>query len=246
VEIRRLDTARDAAAAAALFAEVWQHEQMTPNLLRALDHAGGYVYGAFEGGDLVAAAAAFLGREDGALRLHSHILGVRAGARGGGLGEALKRHQRDWAREQGIPVVAWTFDPLVRRNAYFNVAKLGAPPARYLVDFYGPMADGINRGDETDRLLVEWPTSGDPPPPPAEPPVPVLRDDGGAPVAADAGGARWVSVAVPDDVERLRPSDPALARRWRHAVRDVLGGALDGGARVVGFGAAGYVLDWTP
>ncbi|HVF05716.1 MAG TPA: hypothetical protein VNA20_12820 [Frankiaceae bacterium] len=50
-------------------------------------------------------------------------------------------------------------------------------------------------------------------------------------------------VAVPDDVEMLRRTDPDAARAWRHCVRAELGGALDGCWTVVGFGDAGYLLD---
>ena len=53
--------------------------------------------------------------------------------------------------------MTWTFDPLVRRNAYFNTVKLAARPVEYLVDFYGEMTDEINAGQGSDRLLVEWP-----------------------------------------------------------------------------------------
>ena len=61
-----------------------------------------------------------------------------------------------WALARGLAQVSWTFDPLVRRNAYFNLAKLGARPRAYLVNFYGPMSDGINAGDDTDRLEAQW------------------------------------------------------------------------------------------
>ena len=57
--------------------------------------------------------------------------------------------------------IVWTFDPLVRRNALFNLARLGARTTRYEVDFYGPVRDAINGEDDTDRLVVEWATSGD-------------------------------------------------------------------------------------
>src|SRR5437763_17197337 len=50
----------------------------------------------------------------------------------------------------------WTTDPLIRRNAYFNLAKLGAEAPQYLVDFYGEMRDAFNAGDESDRLLIRW------------------------------------------------------------------------------------------
>ena len=53
-------------------------------------------------------------------------------------------------------MVRWTFDPLVRRNAHFNLHKLGATASEYLPDFYGPMDDGINTGDASDRLMADW------------------------------------------------------------------------------------------
>ena len=47
-------------------------------------------------------------------------------ARGTGIGRAIKLHQREWAAANGIATIVWTFDPLVRRNAWFNIAVLGA------------------------------------------------------------------------------------------------------------------------
>ena len=44
----------------------------------------------------------------------------------------------------------------MRRNAWFNIHVLGAEVHEYLVDFYGPIDDAINAGDESDRLLVAW------------------------------------------------------------------------------------------
>ena len=52
--------------------------------------------------------------------------------------------------------VTWTLDPLVSRNAHLNLVTLGARVEHYLVDLYGPMRDGLNRGDPSDRLLVRW------------------------------------------------------------------------------------------
>ena len=217
--IARLDTVAAVAAATELFARVWDTAQppVAVNLVRAVDHAGGYAYGAYDGDDLVGASVAFLGGEPGGVYLYSHITGVVA--RRGGIGRALKHHQREWALDRGIERVLWTYDPLVRRNAAFNIAALGARPTAYLTDFYGPMDDGVNRGDETDRLLVEWHLKR----PPAATP-----------------GER--TVAVPDDVEALRRNDPAAARDWRHRVRAELGGALADGWQVVGFDGRGYLL----
>lgn len=219
--IRRLDTPAEVARASALFDDVWGGAGglMPANLIRALDHAGGYAFGAYDGDELVAASVGFLGGEPHAVYLYSHITGVVAGRRGTGLGYAMKRHQREWSLARGMDRVVWTFDPLVRRNAAFNVAKLGARPVEYLADFYGPMNDGINRGDETDRLLVVW--------------------DLHAPPDCDEG---TVTVAVPDDIEALRGTDPEAARRWRYDVRAALAPRLDAGWWVVGFSERGYEL----
>ncbi|NEP08647.1 MAG: GNAT family N-acetyltransferase, partial [Okeania sp. SIO4D6] len=47
------------------------------------------------------------------------MTGILPGVQHSGVGRAMKQHQRDWAIERGIPWITWTFDPLVRRNAWF-------------------------------------------------------------------------------------------------------------------------------
>jgi predicted GNAT superfamily acetyltransferase len=115
----------------------------------------------------------------------------------------------------------WTFDPLVRRNAWFNLSVLGARVDGYLVDFYGPIDDAVNAGDETDRLLVTWPV-------------------GDAPEAEPAGAT--TAVPTPEDIVELRRADPAAAAAWRRRVRTELGDRLGAGGRVVGFTPAGEYL----
>lgn len=244
-EIRTLDTLAGLRAVQALFQEVWRNPvpQVTAELLRAAVHAGCYVAGAYDGSRLVGASFALLaagpGRE---VRLHSHITGVLPDARGRHVGWELKLHQRAWSLDRGIEVVTWTFDPLVRRNAWFNVAKLGAVGVEYLVDFYGPMSDRLNAGEPTDRLLVEWHLSsprvvaavGGTPVPAPEGGVVLLESVDGAPVvvgAAPDGAAALVR--LPADVETLRATDPEAARQWRVAVRDVLAPLLADGREVV-------------
>jgi predicted GNAT superfamily acetyltransferase len=139
--------------------------------------------------------------------------------------------------------VTWTFDPLVRRNAWLNISKLGAAVEAYLPDFYGRMDDGINDGDETDRLLAVWATaassSGDPATADA---APVLEEVAGAPVTRQPpADAPVLAVATPPDVETLRRTDRALALQWRRAVRDALVPLLAEG-RIVGFSRGGSYL----
>ena len=86
----------------------------------------------------------------------SHMLGVRPGLRDGGIGFALKRAQWQMVRRQGIDRITWTYDPLLSRNAFLNIARLGAVCNTYLVELYGTMLDGLNAGLPSDRLQVDW------------------------------------------------------------------------------------------
>jgi predicted GNAT superfamily acetyltransferase len=245
VTVRELTSLADLDEAAALFTATWPGQPPAgTNLLRAISHAGGYVAGARdEDGVLLGAAMGFLA-EHGGPALHSHLAAVVPAARGRGVGQALKVHQHEWAAAHGLVAVTWTFDPLVRRNAWLNLGRLGAGVDEYLPDFYGRMDDGINDNDETDRLLAVWAVPAPPGAPltSAEGAAVALADDGGAPLAlevpADAG---LVAVATPPDVESLRRSDPALATRWRHAVRAALAPLVEPG-RVVGFSRDGSYL----
>ncbi|MCO1578497.1 GNAT family N-acetyltransferase [Crossiella sp. SN42] len=254
VEIAELAELSDLQRAFRLFQDIWLpkpgSEPITVELMRVLEHTGGYVAGAFSADELVGAGAGFLAAPIGR-GLHSHVAGVAGQAQGRSVGYALKLHQRAWALVRGLDVVSWTFDPLVRRNAFFNLAKLGALPAEYLPDFYGPMADEINDAGPSDRVLLSWRLTGPavaaacagrPLTPDITTAEPLLSDVDGRPVRRETG-AGTVLVAVPADIETLRGKDPVLAVEWRFAVRDTLGELLDAGATVTGFLRSGsYVV----
>ena len=215
--------------------------------------AGSYVVGAFglDGatrGTMLAACVGFWGPPDQP-GLHSHIAGVAPAARRRAVGTALKLHQRADALRHGVRTITWTYDPLIARNAHFNLRLLGARPAKYAVNYYGEMADTINAGDETDRVVLHWElgspaaraacdgASAERPVAGGSSPVLIVGANG-EPVVREAAGDR-VSVAVPADAEGLRRSDPALAYAWRLAVRETLGGLMARGARVGGFDRSG-------
>lgn len=258
VRIREIAEIDDLERVADLFDQIWRRESgplLTAELMRAFAKAGNYVVGAFDGATLIGACVGFFSAPaEGAL--HSHIAGVSAAARQRHVGFAMKLHQRAWALQRGAHTIGWTFDPLVARNAWFNIVKLGADPVEYLGNFYGGMHDGINGADGSDRLLAHWdlaspaaeracsgqPCPGD---------VRAERRGGaqvalgisatGAPVAGPTD-APTVLIALPPDIEALRAADPALASEWRSAVRESLGGLLAGGARVSGFDRAGWYI----
>jgi predicted GNAT superfamily acetyltransferase len=255
MEIRELATPAELAAVDELAGLIWRtagSAVMPPELLRVLAVTGSYVGGAFDGPRLVGFAVGLLGRHDGELELHSHVAGVHPEAQGSGVGFALKVDQRRWALERGIGRITWTFDPLVRRNAAFNLAKLGAAATDYLIDFYGAMSDGVNAGQGSDRWWVRWDLSsprvtaavagqrcfadGEP-----------LRAAGRLLVGPD--GAPGVAVdgqpllcPTPADVEALRVADAGAALRWRTSVRAALTAALGAGYHVAGVTRDGSYL----
>lgn len=239
VVIRELDDLAGFDAVRELYDRIWRPDPTNPpvtaEMLRALTKGGNHVAGAYDGGALVGAGVAFFG-PPADRKMHSHVVGVSPAALGRGVGFALKLRQREWALRRGVSAITWTFDPLVGRNAYFNLTKLGADVAEYLPDFYGGMHDAINGGDRSDRLLVQWDlvaprveaacagrtTRCDADAERARGAVVALgRDERGAPVPGPTDGATLL-VAVPRDVEALRRADPELAGEWRAAVREVL------------------------
>jgi predicted GNAT superfamily acetyltransferase len=260
VQVREISDLGSFDAVCRLFDKIWRPDPHNPpvtsELMRALTKAGNYVVGAFDGPELLGACVGFFGPPDHAA-MHSHIAGVSATALRRSVGFALKSHQRAWALRRGVSTVCWTFDPLVSRNAYFNLAKLAALPAEYLTNFYGGMHDGINGSDDTDRLLVRWDlcapavvaacagrtAPGDAGAELARGAVIALaRSDDDRPVAGTLRG-ETVLVAVPTDIQSLRSADPGCAKEWRVAVRESLGALMTDGARVTGFDRAGwYVL----
>ncbi len=211
------------------------------------------------GRDVIAASTGMLAAPAGTA-LHSHITGVLPAGLGRSIGYAIKLHQRVWALERGIGLITWTYDPLVRRNAWFNLAKLAARPTRYLVDFYGAMPDAINAGDASDRLYLQWPLAapgvvracaGEPAAPDLDTllqggyrPLVALGADGRTPeVSAAAEGETRLLVQVPPSIEVLRREDVALARRWRTVFRDAVLPAMTDGVRITGVTKNGwYVL----
>jgi len=240
VEVRCLDGMGELNAANALFSAIWGDDLQIPaEILRALSFAGGYVAGAFAEGEMIGASAGFLAQRGEHLHLHSHISGVAAAWQSRHVGSSLKLHQRDWALARGINVIEWTFDPLVRRNAFFNLVKLGASVVAFEPDFYGEMNDAINAGDPTDRAVAEWnltsPSSGDV----TDGAVILHAAEDGSPVVSpsrDESLRAW----VPEDAVGLRQRDPSAGRAWRLALRDSFGAAIRDGYRATSITRDGW------
>ena len=242
VEIRLLDSVAEFEAASRLIDHIWSDDdpKAPAALLRALSHAGNFVAGAFSEADLVGVSIAFFGQDGDHMHLHSHITGIDPRLQNKSLGFALKQFQRSWALAHGATSIRWTADPLVRRNLYFNLCKLGATIVDYYPDFYGPLLDGVNGDGASDRVLLHW-ELGSPRAVEAadQPPLEAVMRPGavivapgtdGFPVAAPSR-AETLLVSIPDDIVSLRSSDPGQAEAWREAVRGAVSSALADGYR---------------
>jgi predicted GNAT superfamily acetyltransferase len=164
----------------------------------------------------------------------------------------------------GVEKMFWTFDPLVARNAHFNLNRLGASVAEYLPNFYGSNTAAILHGAlPTDRFLAEWTiresASGRAP---TGAPTPAALAGAETPVATTVDGddvrnvtpfpdAPFVLVPVPSDVEPILLSSPDQALAWRLATRAAMTHYLARGYRVTGFrrndrGLPAYELSSSP
>jgi len=184
-------------------------------------HSGSYLSGAFIENKIVGAAFAFPATNDG-LHLHSHMTAVLPEFRDKGVGYALKIDQWNWAKEQKYSQLSWTFDPLVRRNAKLNIAKLGVDISAYHPNFYGDMPDALNAGDESDRLMVSWRTDVD---------APKARELITNPEPSD------ILIEIPEDIVAIRSKNQSESMKWRRQVREQFMAAFEKNGKVIGFSA---------
>jgi len=254
-------------AACALLTRIWGNPPglpvIEPHMVRAFALSGEQVLSAYEvhhpddPDHMVGVSVAWFGRDQDGEHLHSHITGVAPGMQGRDIGFALKQRQRAWALGRGIGTIRWTFDPLIRRNAFFNLCKLGALADKYYINLYGAMTDATNLGDESDRFEVSWRLTDTRVVQAAKGTeieldlenlrslgAEVVLDEGddGEPVELPSE-ASVLLARVPADALRMRAQEPPLALAWRQAARFVLGGALADGFVATGVTRGGwYVL----
>lgn len=216
--------------ASALYARVFAYTEseyaLNANLLTALARNGGSAVGAFaEDGALIGFAYGFAGWEGhGEVFHYSQAAAVDASYQGRGVGRALKQAQRSVALRWGQRSMRWTFDPLLVRNAHFNLNALGAVGIAFERDYYAR--------PDTDRLVVAWDLIDDRPVHRPGSTAPTLgREDWGRAVEVD--GEAWI--AVPTRPDGLGSGERAVLRqRLDGTLTDVFrrGGVLTGAARI--------------
>jgi chorismate synthase len=261
VVVRRLSSHAEYEQALALQDETWGPdfaERVPTAILMIAQKIGGVCAGAFDGdGRLLGFVFGLSGFRDGRAVHWSDMLAVRADVRGRHIGERLKQFQRECVRAVGCRAMLWTYDPLMARNAHFNLQRLGGSAVEYIENLYGVTTSVLHGGIPTDRFVVQWEIDG--PVAPAldaaavaewrEAPFVVAVGAGEVPIATPNVEAPRVRVAIPEDMERLQAADQALALRWRLATREAFTAALALGYVVRGFQRAtaaspgAYLLD---
>jgi predicted GNAT superfamily acetyltransferase len=264
VVIRPLATPAEYAACFALQDETWGSrfsERVPATVLRVAQLLGGVASGAFDrDGTLLGFVFGMTGLMNGGLAHWSDMLAVRHDAHDRGIGMALKRHQRDVLLAHDVPVVHWTFDPLEARNAFLNIARLGAVARDYRRDYYGQSDSTLHAGIGTDRLVVTWPIaservarrlSGEERPISAAvaAALPIVNPNEGPAPGTDVtvpAGAHAVRIVIPSSVQAIRESDMDRARAWRYNVRAAFEACFGAGFQasdvVRGDASAWYVL----
>jgi predicted GNAT superfamily acetyltransferase len=125
--------------------------------------------------------------------------------------------------------MTWTFDPMIARNAYFNLRKLGCVARAFHRDYYGSMTDDFNRGERSDRLEVRWELDSsrvraaieNSPEKVDAADAPALLTTDGVEGKRDAS-SRAVSIYIPRDYLALRNSGGSDAVSLRDRVADAL------------------------
>lgn len=229
---------------------VWDMEPIMAvphNFLMALIHAGGVVTGVEEAGELLGFGLAFPARFGSEWGLWSHMAGVLPPHQRRGLGVGIKFAQREWALANGYQTIGWTYDPLQRGNANFNLRLLGAFSNLYHVNFYGVMLDSINAGMPSDRLEITWKLN-DPrvvaaahgetlPQVVTEFPKEnfLLYTDSGEPCLGDLDAPLPHFIEIPYHLAALKRDNIEKAKRWQMMLRQAMQASLSKGGAVTDF-----------
>ena len=230
VHIRPLTSLEDCNDCVELQRDVWgfgQEDIVPASLLHIVDYVGGIAAGAFDAdGKMLGFVFGISGIHDGDLAHWSHMLGVRESARNLGIGRRLKEHQRSELARMKVASIFWTFDPLMAKNAYFNLNRLGARVVEYVPNMYGITDSPLHLGLPTDRLVVCVTTGG----PPAPPRIISFGADlrvmtafprpGDRTLAANGERPAIALLEMPANIQDDIAEAPAAAAKWRLSLRE--------------------------
>ncbi|GAB5490023.1 MAG: hypothetical protein Phog2KO_02380 [Phototrophicaceae bacterium] len=238
INIRTLHSAEEMATAVDLQRVYWgdnMADLVPDHMLLSISRYGGHIHAAYDGDKIVGLLIGFLGADidprnnaDAPSQLYvmSKRMVVLPEYRGQKIGEQLKQAQRRFAQEHNIQLVLWTFDPLLSRNAYLNLHKLGATGQKYEKDYFGTSAN--NPVLSADRLQVNWwvnhpslenPTSVNLIDTPIVNPVSLNGDGLLIPNDFNLPDSEIVRLEIPMEFVPLERLDPDLGQKWRDFIR---------------------------
>jgi predicted GNAT superfamily acetyltransferase len=249
ITIRDLRTLEEYAECCEIQEETWGRgfsERVPAAILRVSQKIGGVTAGAFDANDrMIGFVFGLTGLREGRPAHWSDMLAVREEARGRHIGDRLKHFQRQQVQGIGVDVMLWTADPLVARNAHFNINRLGAMPVEYVENIYGANTGSTLHGSlPTDRTVIAWQLSRVHAPhanagraEPGDGGVPLANplDHDGLPRFDDPGAAEAVRVQVPVDLVAVQRAGGDDAMRWRLSVRESFNACLAAGLTVTRF-----------
>jgi len=125
-------------------------------------YAGGFTIGAYAGARLVGFVLSLpMFLENLKPAFYSHMTAVDQEYQSLGIGARLKWAQRERALAAGVDYIKWTYQPVLARNAYFNIERLGVTIETYMPNFYGTGAEANEskiqvRDVDSDRLFADW------------------------------------------------------------------------------------------
>lgn len=189
--------------------------ELSPRRHLIVSHqAGGWTLGAFVAERMVGFVHHLAAvRRDNEIFGYSHVMAVAKDYQNKGVGARLKWAQRERALVEGRRFIKWTWDPMMARNAHFNLNRLGAFVDTYADNFYGldyDLRDPVLKqpGLPSDRLVATWILNS----------PRVSHLSAGKPVVVDARPA--AAVAIPTVWPSLVQKDPQGALNEQARVRD--------------------------
>jgi len=175
--------------------------------------AGGWTLGAFVADRMVGFVHHLAAVHGDEILGYSHMMAVAKDYQNKGVGVRLKWAQRERALKEGRKLIKWTWDPMMARNAHFNLNRLGATVDTYAGNYYGTdystdasLTEKV--GLPSDRVIATWNLES-------------ARVSALANGAATPVDARPVaSVAIPAEWTALVKQDPSRARDEQARVRE--------------------------
>jgi predicted GNAT superfamily acetyltransferase len=179
--------------------------------------AGGWTLGAFVAERMVGFVHHLAAvRANNEIFGYSHVMAVAKDYQNKGVGARLKWAQRERALGEGRKLIKWTWDPMMSRNAHFNLNRLGAIVETYSDNFYG-MDYNLDQaiGLPSDRLSATWHLDSER----------VRALAAGSTARIDAVPAAMI--AIPSEWTALVKQDPQRARDEQARVRTEFNKAFD-------------------